>query len=195
MITLIYAVAMIQIQPFVLLYTGGVSDVNYNRPLIGYILTLNGFLHSIKTPQGMLVISAGLYRETRWRTMTQALIAIVLSVVLGWKCGVVGIMTGMCISNIYRDIDLVLFAPRYVTHTKVRDTVNNLAVAILEFGIIVALGIMIKFDNSSLLLWFLASAANMAIGVTVILGVSFILRPGQLRNSFLRVANVFHKTV
>ena len=40
------------------------------------------YFYNIKTPQGMLVISAGLYKETRIQTITQALIIVVLGVIL-----------------------------------------------------------------------------------------------------------------
>ena len=71
-----YSCTMVLIMPFIRLYTAGITDVNYDLPLIGFLITLNGLLFSLKTPQGMLVISAGLYRETRVQVTIQGLIAV-----------------------------------------------------------------------------------------------------------------------
>jgi lipoprotein-anchoring transpeptidase ErfK/SrfK len=76
-----FSCTMVLIMPFIKLYTAGITDVNYNIPLIGFLFTLNGLFYSLKTPQGMLVISAGLYRETRWQVTIQGLIAVVSGVI------------------------------------------------------------------------------------------------------------------
>ncbi len=110
-----YGIAMVFIAPFIIWYTTGIHDTNYNQPMIGFLLMLNGLLYNVKTPQGMLVISAGLYRETRWQTTIQGLIEIGAGIVLGHFWGVYGILTGMILSNIYRDIDLPIFIGKYVT--------------------------------------------------------------------------------
>ncbi len=91
-------------------------------PLIGFLFVLNGLLYNIKTPQGMLVISAGLFKETRVQTTIQGLIAVVAEVVMAQFWGLAGILIGAILSNLYRDIDLLFFIPRNVTRLPVRNT-------------------------------------------------------------------------
>ena len=112
--TLVYTVnalfcgaAFILIGSFIALYTQGVADVSYDYPLIGFLVILNVFLYHLKTPQGLLVIAAGMYRDTRIQTLVQTLILIVGSLLLGAAYGVPGIIAGCCLSNLYRDIDLM----------------------------------------------------------------------------------------
>jgi len=71
LITLVYSIAFVTIMPFIKIYTKGVTDINYDVPLIGFLFVLNGLLYNIKTPQGMLVISAGLFKETKVQTTIQ----------------------------------------------------------------------------------------------------------------------------
>ena len=66
------------IMPFIRIYTAGVTDINYNEPLVGFLFVLNGLLYNLKTPQGMLVISAGMYKETRIQTTIQGAIVVIL---------------------------------------------------------------------------------------------------------------------
>ena len=96
-----YGLALALILPFVKVYTTGFSDANYIQPILGFAIVLNGVLYNIKTPQSMLVISAGMYKEMRWRATVQSIIIVVAGVLFGIKYGVVGIMIGSCISNLY----------------------------------------------------------------------------------------------
>ena len=50
--------------PFIGLYTKG-SDISYLYPAFAFLMTVNGYAYNIKNPFGMLVISAGKYKETR----------------------------------------------------------------------------------------------------------------------------------
>ena len=47
-----FSCTMVLIMPFIKLYTAGITDANYNLPLIAVLFTLNGLLHNLKTPQG-----------------------------------------------------------------------------------------------------------------------------------------------
>ena len=193
LITLIYAVAMVQILPFVLLYTEGITDADYHQPLLGFLFTLNGFLYNIKTPQGMLVISAGLYKETRWQTITQALIAVVGGVVLGSMYGLVGIMLAMCISNFYRDIDLLFFIPKHVTHLKMTASLKNVLLSLGEAALIVGIGMLIPWNNGGWVLWVLNSVALVAIAVAVIAAGNLLVNRQQIRSVLTRVKQILKK--
>lgn len=131
-----FSCTMVLIMPFIRLYTAGITDVNYNVPLVGILFTLNGLLYSLKTPQGMLVISAGLYRETRWQVTIQGLIAVVGGVILVHFWELVGILVGSILSNIYRDIDLLFYIPHRLTKLKVRTSFFRMLRVFVCFGLI-----------------------------------------------------------
>ncbi|MBE6976539.1 MAG: hypothetical protein E7439_05010 [Ruminococcaceae bacterium] len=193
LITLIYAVAMVQILPFVLIYTRGVTDADYHQPLLGFLFTLNGFLYNIKTPQGMLVISAGLYKETRWQTTAQALIAVIGGVVLGYLYGLAGIMIAMCASNLYRAVDLLFFIPKHVTKLKMAVSLKNVALSVAELIIVVGLGLLIPWDNGSFLLWAANSAALVVIGVVIIGTGNFLVNREQVASVLTRAKQMLKK--
>ena len=80
-------------------------------PLIGFLFVLNGLLHNIKTPQGMLVISAGMYKETSGRQLFKdnaVLGGIVLAPILG--------LAGIIRFNIFKYLSgyrLNVFIPKF----------------------------------------------------------------------------------
>jgi hypothetical protein len=130
-----FSCTMVLIMPFIKLYTAGINDVNYNIPLIGFLFTLNGLLFSLKTPQGMLVISAGLFRETRLQVTIQGLIAVVGGVIFVQFLGLAGILIGSILSNIYRDIDLLFYIPHKLTKLKVRTSFYRMLRVFICFGL------------------------------------------------------------
>ena len=124
-------IALALIIPFVELYTNSIADTNYVYPAIGFLAIVNVMLYHLKTPQGLLVMAAGLYHDTRPQTSIQTIILLVGSVGFGLLWGAPGILLGMCLSNIYRDIDLMVYIPKKVTHTKPSETLRFMALAAL----------------------------------------------------------------
>ncbi len=128
LIACVYSVAGALITPFVCWYTKNVSDMNYDMPWMGGLLVINGFLFNLKTPQGMMVISAGLYRETRRQSLIQAVIVAVGGFVFGMYAGVGGVIAGSILANLYRDIELAFFIPRNLIHIRPAETIKRMSV-------------------------------------------------------------------
>ena len=126
MASVVYGVTLATILPFVHVYTHGVTDVEYTNLYFALLFVLNGVFYNLKTPQGMLVIAAGLYKETRIQSTIQAAILLVGGVVLGFKFGLIGVMAASCLSNLYRCVDLLFFIPKTVTHLSVGPTLKNM---------------------------------------------------------------------
>lgn len=122
--------------PFVRLYTADVADVNYVYPFVGALCMVNVLLYHLKTPQGLLVIAAGKYRGTRVQTALQTAILLVGSIVLGAAFGMPGILAGMILSNLYRDVDLMFYIPRKVTKTEPLETLKFMLLAVVVCALI-----------------------------------------------------------
>lgn len=153
LIFIIYTVAAVMLQFFVNIYTSKVTDVNYNQPLLAILFVVNGLLYNIKTPQGMLVISAGLYKETRWQSLTQALIAVILGILLAIPFGLYGIMIALSLSNLYRVIDLLFFIPKNITHMKVSESAVRIIRLLVVSVICFVPSLFIKVAVSNFIIW------------------------------------------
>lgn len=187
LITFVYSVAFVTIMPFIRIYTSGVTDINYDLPLIGFLFVLNGLLYNIKTPQGMLVISAGLFKETKVQTTTQGAIAVIIGIILAPKYGIVGVLIGSILSNIYRDIDLMFFIPKNVTRLPVKNT----AFRILRIGFTVLI-IYIPFlcyeiSSTGYLTWALNATAVSIYALAIILVISLVFERVVLKDILTRV--------
>lgn len=171
LITIVYSIAFITIMPFINIYTSDITDTNYNLPMVGFLFVLNGLLHDIKTPQGMLVTSAGMYKETRVQTTIQGLIAIIGGAALTPVWGISGILFGSVLSNIYRDIDLMFFVPKHITGTPVFGSFIRICRIIVCAGVSWLPFLFINYTPKNFLTWFIYASC---VGLYVLLVVGII---------------------
>jgi len=87
-------------------------------------------------PQGMLVLAAGLYRETRRQVAMQGLIVVVAGLIFVYFGGLAGILLGSVLSNIYMYIYLLFYIPREITKLEVWITLHRMLRVFACFGLI-----------------------------------------------------------
>lgn len=173
-LSVIYGVTLVMILPFVSIYTSGLTDVNYYSPVLAFVIVLNGLLYNIKTPQSMLIISAGMYKETRWRATISGAIIIVFGFLLGIPFGLSGILVGSCISNVYRTVDMLFFVPKRITHNKARISGFRMLRVLLNIAVICAPSLVLKIDATGYFEWACYAAVYVVYAVLVV-AVSTVL--------------------
>ncbi len=193
LITIVYSVSIFLMIPFIKLYTKGISDVNYILPLLSFLFVFNGLLYNIKTPQGMLVISAGLYRQTRWQSTIQALLIVVVGVPLTYLYGLYGILIGLICSNIYRDIDLLLFIPKYVTKLSYKYSLNKILLVFFNFGIVYLSSLYITINCNNYFEWILYAIIITFIISFWVLLTNLMFNRENIINIYFRINNLLFK--
>lgn len=187
LITIIYSTAFITIMPFIRIYTLGVKDINYNIPLVGFLFVINGLLFNIKTPQGMLIISAGLFKETKVQTTIQGFIVVLIGIILSPYFGIVGVLMGSILANLYRDIDLIFFVPKNITKLSVNISILRVIRVFISIIIIWFSSLFIDFSALSYIYWMQYA---MYIGVyasVVVIIVNFIFEKKNTISAIKRI--------
>ena len=93
--------------------------------MIGALIVINAFFYNIKSPQAMILIAGGLYKESRFQTTVQGLLMVVCGCVLGYFYKIEGVLIACIISNLYRDMDLLFFIPKHITKLPVWKTLKR----------------------------------------------------------------------
>ena len=158
-LSIIYGVTLVMILPFISIYTKGLTDVDYYFPALAVLIVLNGLLYNIKTPQSMLIISAGMYKETRWRVTIQGIIIIIFGTVLGIPFGLPGIVLGSCLSNLYRTIDLLVFVPNKITHAKRYPSIFRMLRVIINILLICIPSLIFPINADNYFQWIVYACA------------------------------------
>lgn len=122
LLTIVSTVMLTTIMPFIQIYTSGINDINYNKPLLGILFTISCLLENIMTPQRMLINSSGKYKEMRFQVTAEVLIAIIGTFWLGSRFGLPGIVTAIILAHLFRATFLMNYIPKNVTHTKPIET-------------------------------------------------------------------------
>lgn len=189
-----YACAAILIMPFINIYTRGFTDADYIRPDIAALFVAVGILSNIKTPQGMLVISAGLYKETKLQSLAQALINVVFSAALAPFFGIAGVLAGSILSHLYRDIDLIFFIPKYVTRLKPISTIKRVLRLVLLFSIAVFPVIyLVDIRPDNLFNWVICAVPAAIWAFIVIIGGNIIFERKTAEGIFARIKGLYSR--
>lgn len=120
--TILFGAATVLIVPFVNLYTHGITDVNYNTPLLGMLIILEALLCQCKAPMDLMIEATGKFREVRTHCIAQAATTLVCGGALGLlllqygpEMSLCGIVAGVCAGNLLRVILHLCYVPRAVT--------------------------------------------------------------------------------
>lgn len=197
LIAIAFSVTMVTIMPFINIYTRGITDADYNVPLLGILFVVDGLMYTIKIPQGMLVQSAGLYSQTKRQVTIQGLIAVILGVMLAPYYGLPGIIVGMLISNIYRWIDLLFFIPRYVTKLPIKNTFFRqlrvfFSIAICTLPVLYS-NIFNLHNPANYIQWFLLVGIVGLYSFVVVLILDLLFDRQELYNITIRIKTFYKK--
>ena len=186
LITTVYATAFITIMPFIRVYTRGITDINYDLPVIGFLFVLNGLLYNLKTPQGILVISAGLFKETKIQTTVQGAIAVIVGIILAPTLGIAGVLIGSILSNIYRDINLLFYIPKNVTNLSYKKTLKR----ILRIGISIILiwipFLFLTIDPTGYLSWAVNAMFISIYSVFIVVLINLVFEKATMQSVLTR---------
>ncbi len=170
LIGIAYTVTFLSIQPFIRLYTEGITDIDYNVPIFAALFVVNALLYSIKTPQGMITLAAGLYKEQRVQITIQGVIPLVLGFLLIPEYGVVGVLISMIASNVFRDVEIPYFVNKSLLPGSHIKTYFRIAVYLSAFA-----GICFFFPENIMLIDSYSEWLMYTCMITVVAAMFFVL--------------------
>ena len=105
LITIVYAITLVTILPFVQIYTNGITDVEYYRPAFAVLIVLSELMWSIRLPYSSITLAAGHFKETKKGAWVEAFTNLILSIILVFKFGIIGVAIGTLVSMMIRTIE------------------------------------------------------------------------------------------
>lgn len=109
-----FTIAALLITPFVMIYTHGINDANYNQLIFGVLLVVSEAIYLIKFPHLNLSYSANKFKELTIPAFLEAGINIIVSLVFVSKLGLIGVAIGTICGMIYRLIYQVYFSTKLI---------------------------------------------------------------------------------
>lgn len=150
MATILYSVAFVMILPFVSVYTIGINDANYIRPMFALFTILASMFNCFRIPYRVVVINVGHFKQTRNGAILEAVINIVVSVICVYLFGLVGVAIGSLCAMIFRSCQFAFYLSKNIMNRDIKYFIKHV---LLSLGTLVVVYLISKlyipanFDN------------------------------------------------
>lgn len=192
--TIAYACTILLIVPFIKVYTLGITDANYIRPLFGYLIVLAEFMWSVRLPYSSITLAAGHFKETRKGAWVEAISNIVISLLLVWKFGIVGIAIGTLVAMIIRTIEFMYHTNKYILERTQIASLKRMGVIIIQLVIICILAKMLPtIEMVSYISWMLYALVIALITIIVVIPINLIIYKEDTKQLIKIIQNNFLK--
>ena len=174
---ILFSTAAIVVSPFIKLYTRSVTDVEYLRPAFGIVMLIAEAFYCVRLPYQSAVYAAGHFKQTRNGAVMEAVMNIVISVILVFNFGLIGVAIGTLISMLFRTIQYVwYYHVKLIGERKgVKGEIARIGISGFEVAIIILLAALTpEVSSSSYVIWILHSCI-VGIACTLIVGTVSIL--------------------
>lgn len=147
--TVVYTCAGLLILQFVSLYTSGIIDVEYQRPVFAVIIIISQFFFCIRQPYQLVVQAAGHYKQTKNGAIIEPVLNIVISVLLVIRYGLVGVAVGTLIAAVFRTVQYAYYVSRNLIEGSFVSMCKNCIISFLEISAIVGIYFILPLSEIS----------------------------------------------
>lgn len=144
----LFTCCILLIVPFVKVYTWNINDVDYSQPLFATLLCVAEAIYCLRSPYISVTYAAGHFKQTAKYSYYEAGINIVLSLVLVFRFGLIGVAIGTLVSMLYRMIALIIYLKHNILNRSILKSIKT----IIPF--------IISCLSSGLIIWFLLNDEN-----------------------------------
>lgn len=192
--SILYSVALAMMLPFVSIYTKGITDVNYIRPIFSLVLILGGVFNCFRVPYRAITIAAGHYKQTRNGAIMEAVINIVVSVICVILFGLIGVAIGSLFAMAFRTMQYVFYLSENIMYRKVSYFVKHASIC---FAIIAAVYFISKvylpvsMDNWTS--WIIYSVITTLIASVLTIVTDYLFYKEDLLNFISKIMGMIRK--
>lgn len=179
-VTLIFTCCGLLIVPFVMVYTKGVTDADYAQPLFGTVMSIAFAFCCLRSYYNMIIKAVSHYKQTQKSAIIEAIINIVVSIVLVWKFGLVGVAIGTLGAMGYRTFSFVIHIHRSILNVSHRAFGKQLLVDFISVTVYILSTFYIRLDNCSYLGWGVMALKVFAVCLAECVLTNLLLYPKEL---------------
>lgn len=193
-VTIIFAGTMVLILPFVSVYTRGVEDANYYRPIFAYIIVLGEYIYTLRLPYSMLAFVSGKFKENQKWDWVEAIISLIIALILVGKFGISGVAIAILISMIFRTIVYIVYTSEEILFRKVHIGMRKFIIGIIE---ILAISFTLKnittLQMQSYFTWIIYGIIVVFISAIIIILTNSIIDRKDLRELVQIAKNILKR--
>ncbi len=120
---------------FVKVYTRGVTDTNYYRPIFAIFMCLSEWIYCMGLNYNNVIVSVGHFKQTTKIGIIEAGINIVFSLILVKIIGLEGVVAATTLAMTYKLIANIIYIQKNIIHIDLSYTVRSLLGSFITFTI------------------------------------------------------------
>lgn len=194
-ITIIFSCTLGLIIPFIQVYTKGITDANYCRPIFAFIIVIAEYMWAIRLPYSSLILSVGHFKETKRGAWVEAILNILISIILVPIYGMNGVAIGTLIAMTVRTIEFMYHCSKYILKRNQINSYIHLGIVCIEtFIIFVVTNLIIKdisFETYSI--WIKYAVISGILACIITLAINSLLYKEDTKGLIKILKNNFNK--
>lgn len=178
-VTLAFSITAALILPFVAVYTKNINDANYIVPLFAYLITLAQASYCLRLPYNIMVLAAGHYKQTQWSAIIEAGINIIVSVVLVFHFGLIGVAIGTFAAMAYRTCYLAWYLSKNIINRELKHFFKHVLADVVIAGVIIltvkGIPIFFELEGITYMAWLVLAIKVCIVSITECLLLNVIM--------------------
>ncbi len=191
----LFSVTAVMITPFVRIYTGGITDVNYIRPVFAVCMSTVAMANCMRRPYQTLVEAAGHFKQTRNGAVAEVIINIAVSLVALYFFGIIGVTIGSFVASVFRSIQLEIYSRKYIIKLPKLHLFKTYFLYLIAYAIIifVCTNVVMIPENLNYFTWACYAVLVMIVSTIIVAVISVIFNREQLLYLKDRIMRKMHK--
>ena len=181
----LFTTTLLLILPFVDLYVGDITDINYRQPLFAVLIVYSEFIWSIRVPYETLVYSSNKIKEVKKGGWIEAALNVILSLILVQKYNICGVMYATIVAMTYRTVELVLFSNKnIINRSSIISFKKIIMVLICSLLALFVNNLIPSIEITSIITFIIYGCAIFIINLILIILINIIFYPKQMNYIF-----------
>jgi hypothetical protein len=192
--TLMFTITGILAVPFVQVYTSGLKDTDiYIAPAFSAILCFALAARCIQMPYNVMVQAAGHFKETQNSAIIEPVINVVISCVMVYRYGLIGVAIGTLVSMVYRVFYLAIYLMKNILYIKSVDFIKQLFVDLISVFVMVTATKWIGLIAISYTKWIIMAVEVSLICMMCVILVNALFYPKYLLSQSERLRSKINR--
>ena len=180
----LYTIAYWLTIPFISLYTHGITDANYVDIRLPLLFVTIELLSSCRIADGQLIKISLHAKDTIQRSIVEAVINIVVSLIAVQYLGMYGVLIGTIVALLYRTNDIILYANKRILNRSPKKEYIVYLANLVVFSIMLCLSARVSIEVTSYI-----QLIGIAIPISLVIFLVYIAANFIVGRCLLRLKN------
>ncbi len=172
--TTCYGTCIALICQFVSVYTSGVNDADYYRPVFALFLCASEWIYCMGLTYNNVIVSVGHFKQTTRIGVCEALINIVLSLVLVFWIGLTGVVIATTIAMAYKLIANTIYMRKNIYKVSISYIVRSLLAETISIVVCYVLSLLLVPEINGYFAFAFAAIPTFVCSLAICSVISFL---------------------